>query len=146
MDNILANRSDARAFTSIEGGANQTQSRTKDGELLPLIDDQLMMARDKNFLVVHLEGTHEEYRLRYPPEFSKFTSKDEVAEREEWKKIKAEYDNAVLYNDNDYVLNEIIERFEDKDAVVIFVSDHDNEVYDGRDFFGIQVKNLEIAI
>ena len=134
MDNILAKRSDESFFTINEGGANQTESRTKDGELLPLLDEQLKNISNKNFIVLHLEGTHPEYKLRYPPEFSKFTENDEVGEKESWRKIKAEYDNAVLYND--YILNEIIKRFENRNAVIIYVSDHGNEVCDGRDFFG----------
>ncbi|MBR3051472.1 MAG: sulfatase-like hydrolase/transferase, partial [Selenomonadaceae bacterium] len=44
----------------------------------------------------------------------------------------AEYDNAVLYND--FIVDEIIRRFENKNAVLIYISDHGEEVYEGRDF------------
>ena len=39
----------------------------------------------------------------------------------------------MLYND--FVVDEIIRRFEDKNAIVIYVSDHGEEVYDSMNFF-----------
>lgn len=88
----------------------------------------------KYFYTVHLMGTHEPFYYKYPKDFDKFTAADEEGGPEKWRKVKTQYDNAVLYND--YVMDEIIRRFTDKDAVVIYISDHGEEVYDGRDFFG----------
>ena len=42
------------------------------------------------------------------------------------KSEKADYDNVVLYNDS--VINEIINRFENKNAIVIFTPDHGEDV------------------
>ena len=44
------------------------------------------------------------------------------------------YDNSVLYGD--FVLNEIIKRFEDSDSLVLYLSDHGEEIYDWRNFIG----------
>ena len=44
------------------------------------------------------------------------------------KKTRSEYDNAVLYND--FIVDQIIRRFEDKNAVVLYLSDHGEEVFD----------------
>ena len=83
-------------------------------------------------------GAHEEFSKRYPPEFARFTPEDEaergVAEDEAARTVRASYDNAVLYDDA--IVDEIIRRFEDKDALVIFISDHGEEVYDTRSQFG----------
>ena len=88
--------------------------------------------------MIHLYGTHEPFKERYPAEFEKFSASDENKSEETWRQITAEYDNAVLYND--FIVNEIIQRFEDKNAVLIYISDHGEEVYDGRDFFGHSVE------
>jgi heptose-I-phosphate ethanolaminephosphotransferase len=40
----------------------------------------------------------------------------------------AEYDNSVLYND--YVVSEIIKCFADKDAVVLYFSDHAIDLFE----------------
>ena len=50
------------------------------------------------------------------------------------KQVIAEYDNAVLYND--FIIDEIIKRFEDKNAIIIYISDHGQSVYDVENFMG----------
>ena len=76
-------------------------------------------------------GTHLPYNLRYPSEFESFTANDEPAKEEYQRKYQAEYDNAIRYND--FIVNEIIKRFEDKDAIIIYISDHGEDVYeDGK--------------
>ena len=105
-----------------------------DEKVLPLLDDALKDSGEKNFFVLHLMGTHLLYDIRYPAEFAKFTADDEYGDNSEIKKILSEYDNAILYND--YVVNEIIKRFEDKNALVIYLPDHADEVYDERSHVG----------
>ncbi|MGF6905624.1 phosphoethanolamine transferase [Fusobacterium sp. PH5-44] len=81
---------------------------------------------EKNFVIYHLMGTHSLYKYRYPKSFGRFTNSH--------KKVIGEYDNAVLYND--YVINKIISNFSNQESIVIYVSDHGEEVYDFRDFIG----------
>lgn len=50
------------------------------------------------------------------------------------RQIRAEYDNAVLYDDD--IVDQIIQRFAEQDAVVIFLSDHGEEVNDVREIVG----------
>lgn len=136
MDSILAARSAEFAFTSLEGSDAVLSVRPHDDKLLPLLDESLAKnSYDKNFYVVHLTGTHEEFRLRFPPEFASFTASDETAATEKWREVQADYDNAVLYND--YIVDAIINKFKDKNAVVIYLSDHGDDVYDDeRGFMG----------
>lgn len=136
MDKVLAKIAKSRKFTSMSGGSDDDENkRSRDDEILPLLDTALEdNINGKNFYVIHLEGTHEDYKLRYPKEFEKFTEKDESSNNIIWNKVRAEYDNAVLFND--YIIDEIIRRFENKEAVIIYFSDHGSEVYDGRDFMG----------
>ena len=42
----------------------------------------------------------------------------------------ADYDNAVLYNDS--IVDAIISRFEDKEAIIIYMPDHGEECYEGN--------------
>ncbi|MBQ7153988.1 MAG: sulfatase-like hydrolase/transferase [Synergistaceae bacterium] len=103
-----------------------------DEQLLPKLEEVISSEHHaKNFYVLHLIGTHGNYRKRFPPELAKFTAKDEggfSGLTESQKEERAHYDNAVLYND--FVVDEIIRRFEDKNAILIYVSDHGEDVYD----------------
>ena len=68
-----------------------------DEKLLPLLEESLKKnSSAKNFYVLHLLCTPADYRLRFPPEFEVFKAGDEI-----------------------------IKRFEEKDAIVIYISNHD---------------------
>ena len=125
-----ADRCDEKKFTTIHD--TETMIYEFDEKILPLLDDSLNKNNaDKNFYVLHLLGTHLDYRARYPAEFDIFKAEDEPAEEKFQREFQAAYDNAVLYND--FVVEEIIKRFEDKDALVIYVSDHGENVFaDGK--------------
>ena len=79
-------------------------------------------------------GAHIGYYRRYPAEFGVFLPEQETGSSYAVKYIRAAYDNAVLYND--FIVREIIRRFEDKNAIVIYISDHGEEVCDILDFYG----------
>ncbi len=83
---------------------------------------------------MHLLGTHTDYRLRFPAEFEVFKADDEPAKDSYQREYQADYDNAVLYND--FIVDEIIKRFEDKDAIVIYISDHGELVFEDGIQFG----------
>ena len=93
-------------------------------------------ATSNNLFIFHLVGQHYSYNNRYPRENRKFTSSvyKNIRINKQKKEIVADYDNATLYND--YILNEIIKLFEDKDCILVFLSDHGEEVYDDGNFVG----------
>ncbi len=120
-----ADRCDEKKFTTIHD--TETTVYEFDEKILPLLDDSLSKnSSAKNFYVLHLLGTHLKYRARYPAEFEVFKADEEPAAEAWQREYQAAYDNAVLYND--FVVDEIIKRFEDKDAVVIYVADHGEDV------------------
>ena len=125
---VYSDRCTFHRFTSLD--VNFIDSvRRPDELLLPLLDDAIKNHSGKNNLyIIHLMGNHFDYRLRYPEQFEVFSSNVEQGDNEEIKRIKAEYDTSVKYND--YVLREIIKRFENTNAVVIYISDHGEDVYD----------------
>ncbi len=132
---FFAGQCDENRFTLIRDHGDD--GMVYDGALLPLLDEALASSSKKNFYVLHLMGTHMGYRMRYPKEFTQFSSADEGGFEgitEAQKQVRAEYDNAVLYND--FIVDEIIRRFEKRDAIIIYISDHGEEVYEERDFFG----------
>lgn len=75
--------------------------------------------------IIHLKGQHFEYEDHYPPSFAYFTLADYPAGTPD---AVMHYDNATRYND--YVLELILQRYAGTDAVVVFVSDHGEEVFD----------------
>ena len=133
LTSLFASRCDFAKFTRQQKARETIQNIDNlDTELLPMIDEYLTADDTKQFFVLHIMGTHYLYSKRYPKGFGDFDNQQAVSEKE---KIRNEYDNAVLYND--YFVNELYKRIADKDAVIIYVSDHGEDVYgDGSDIIG----------
>jgi len=111
-------------------GYRNTRHYKYDGEML-----QEMEIKDvPQLIVLHLQGQHYTYSMRYPEQFKRFTSKDYSNLTDEQKEIVAHYDNSVLYND--YVIDQIIKSVEDKDCILVYFSDHGEEVYELDDYLG----------
>ncbi len=90
-----------------------------------------------NLIIFHVKGQHVTYNTRYPKEQRRFFADDYDRPDLNKKKrdILSHYDNAVLYNDS--IVDQIIRRFEDKDAIVIYMPDHGEECFDdGFQYFG----------
>lgn len=106
-----------------------------------LIDDfaqNFSFSGNRNLVIFHLMGQHTMPDKRYPNDskFNVFT-KDSVKRNDidgRRKSQIAHYDNATLYND--WVVNGVMERFNDKNAVILYLSDHGEELYDFRDHYG----------
>lgn len=93
-----------------------------------------------NLFLFHLSGQHTVFTSRFPQteEHKRFTIKDIHKEEPYINKTKlqyiADYDNAILYGDG--VLAQMMQLFADWNAVIVFLSDHGEEVYDYRDRMG----------
>ena len=88
-----------------------------------------------NLVILHLMGSHVDYRARYPQNtFRHFTpqmyNRPELTDKQ--KRILSDYDNSLLYNDS--IVYAITRSFMDKDAVVIYVPDHGEEIFDGKPY------------
>ena len=110
-----------------------------DGQLIDYYKRISSNKQRRQLILFHLLGQHAEFEYRYPKNFSYF-SLDSISFRkdswltEEMRKDIAHYDNATRYND--YVLNKIINLVFHDNSVVIYLSDHGEEVYDYRDNYG----------
>ncbi|MGL5901423.1 MAG: phosphoethanolamine transferase [Cetobacterium sp.] len=121
----IGKRSDKIEFNDYRKSGEEAVGKY-DEQLISRID----LSASKSFIVMHLMGTHGGYKYRYPKNWNKFTDEN-IFEKE---KVIAEYDNAVLYND--YVLYQLYEKLKDEEAIILYLSDHGEEVYDFRDFVG----------
>ena len=107
--------------------------------LLPYIEEKVEQSSGKSFFIIQMMGSHRDYSLRYSDEYKNFTPQDYNATHPRLSKknkaVVAHYDNSILYND--YVVTEIMKLFKEEDAVVLYLSDHGQDVFDtSDDFFG----------
>lgn len=107
-----------------------------------LLEDYDRMVAKKRYphqlTIFHLMGQHVDYRARFPMKTRRkfapadYNRTDLSPQRQQ---INADYDNAVLYNDS--VVDQIIRRFENENAIVIYVPDHGEECFNGSlPFYG----------
>lgn len=110
----------------------------KDEELLPLMDKALEDQSGPVLIVLHTFGSHWQYSARYTPEFEKFTpacamslsrhydAATQISEIKECagnqEALVNSYDNSILYTD--YILDQVIRRLQDKNALMMYTSDH----------------------
>lgn len=123
-----ADRADGETFLS-KSNLYETVRIKPDGALLPLINQAKAGQSERNFYVIHLIGNHMDYSLRYPEGFGKFSEADVKAKlTSDQKKVVAYYDNSVLYND--FVINEIFKIFSGDDSLIVYLSDHGENLYE----------------
>lgn len=86
--------------------------------------------------IFHFLGLHADFSMRYPASFARFSANDYDRKdlSVESKQIIADYDNAILYND--FVIDCILRLYDNKDAIVIFVPDHGERVFDNSTEWG----------
>jgi glucan phosphoethanolaminetransferase (alkaline phosphatase superfamily) len=130
---VYAGRCDVGRFTMMSSHTIDLSERY-DEELLPLLDQAMAGMEQRNFLMLHLMGAHEDFKRRYPAEYKVYQPEAEPVPTAEGRQLQAEYDNAILYND--HIVDEIIRRFEQENAIVIYISDHGEEVHDVRAICG----------
>ena len=114
-----------------------------DGDLIPVLEGVLASNMDAPmFIVIHTMGSHERYRMRYPPEFEIFkpASKGDdynfVSQGIRERLINS-YDNSIVYTD--YILDLVISAASKTNRIstVTYFSDHgENILDDGSSRFG----------
>ena len=131
---LFARRSQVHEFTRMR--ESHEDFGALDEELFPMIDRARQQSGNKNFFVLHLMGGHSLYYMRFPYSFSRFTAAD-IARNlpEEKRTVLAQYANAIYYND--YIVSGIFDKFRDTEALVIYLPDHGETIYDdGSNFAG----------
>ncbi|RVZ83880.1 phosphoethanolamine transferase [Helicobacter pylori] len=131
--NLVSNRSKNRYYILGNYGAY-------DEELVKFYSKNVQpKLKSKNFIVFHLIGSHSWYADRFPKNFAKFKPSDLSfsnlhVSNDRDKQIVADYVNSLYYNDS--VLNGIFNLFKDKDAIVFYLSDHAQDIFESGPTYG----------
>ena len=102
----------------------------KDGKLsFETKEDGSRGELSRNLVIFHVMGQHVSYKGRYSKSRRKWFGNDynrpDLTSRE--REVIAHYDNATLYNDS--IVDQVLTRFEDEDAIVIYMPDHGEECF-----------------
>ncbi|WQT41835.1 phosphoethanolamine transferase [Helicobacter pylori] len=141
--NLVSNRSKNRYYILGNYGAY-------DEELAKFYSKNVQSRlKSKNFIVFHLIGSHSWYANRFPKSFAKFKPNDldfshlhTNSDRD--KQIVTDYVNSLYYNDA--VLNEIFNLFKDKDAIVFYLSDHAQDLFESGSTYGHRCSKAGLEI
>ncbi|GAA8574331.1 hypothetical protein KYTH32_14320 [Helicobacter pylori] len=141
--NLVSNRSKNRYYILGNYGAY-------DEELAKFYSKNVQSRlKSKNFIVFHLIGSHSWYADRFPKSFAKFKPNDldfshlhTSSDRD--KQIVADYVNSLYYNDA--VLNGIFNLFKDKDAIVFYLSNHAQDMFESGPTYGHRCSKAGLEI
>ena len=123
-----------------------TQLHRFDEELLQDYDELKGQNTENNLIIFHLLGQHVQYRQRSPKDRKLFRGDDykemkpNLNARE--RQTLADYDNAIRYNDS--VVTEIVKKFENEEAIVLYVPDHGEECYEGDMHFFCRMHSAKV--
>ena len=98
-----------------------------------------------NLIILHLSGSHVDYQARYPQKTHRFFTPDMYQRPELTEKqlqLLSDYDNSLRYNDS--IVYAITQRFINEDAVVIYMPDHSEEIFDGEPYIYGRLHSTEI--
>ncbi|WQU43380.1 phosphoethanolamine transferase [Helicobacter pylori] len=141
--NLVSNRSKNRYYILGNYGAY-------DEELVKFYAKNILsQLKSKNFIVFHLLGSHSLYADRFPKNFAKFKPSDLSfsnlhVSNDRGKQIVADYVNSLYYND--FVLNGIFNLFKDKDAIVFYLSDHAQDIFESGPTYGHRCSKAGLEI
>lgn len=107
-----------KTFFKEELGTNYTLAR--DEQLLPFLDLEITDFSPLKFIVLHTRGSHYDYKNRYSEKFIQFIP--DRGNNKPLEELKNAYDNSILATDS--FLYSIISKIKDRNAVMIYVSDH----------------------
>ena len=129
--------------------AERENTKNLDENLINVLDSFMIESAGKRMYILHLMGSHMAFNMRYPESYEIFDSEDyDIVHPDfsiENKQLLAEYDNSICYND--FVVNELISRFADSDAIVFYLSDHGIDVFKSSDdYIGHAKTNDAISV
>jgi len=123
---LIAHDAQTTVFTNTE-----FYGTVYDEMLLHPLEVALSEPYPHKLIVLHLLGSHQSYRNRYPPEKTHFHPEDYADESstEEQATTLSEYDNSIHYTDE--VLEKVLQKLEKQpDSLLLFVSDHGERLYE----------------
>jgi len=128
MLTTFSQQTDAPVYLNNQRSQN---ARQYDDVVLAPFEKALQDPAQKKLIIVHLLGTHMDYRYRYPDTYQHFTDRQGVpaALNDDQANTYNFYDNAVRYND--YVVSSLIKRYSatTPNGFLLYLSDHGEDVY-----------------
>lgn len=142
---VISDRAEIRKFTRI---GTSIGLKNKFDEALLDVYQKYRVKADKEFHIFHLMGTHMAYANRFnknnenvryfdinelkDARLDSYPNGDKISKKGLREKLN--YINAIAYND--YVVSEIFKLYKDENAIVFYISDHADEVYNFREHKG----------
>lgn len=122
------------------GGCHNTFMRRYDGEFISEISRQQKNSTNKSAHILtiwQLRGQHFPPAIQFPESARHPFTSDDIPADKPWltperRQIVADYANATLYNDS--ILGSIIDLYRSRAAVLIYFSDHGEEMWDSAPF------------
>ena len=115
-------------LSSLQYDVRNEQMEKYDGDM---VDKSLSKYRGGklDFSIFHLIGQHFDYSKRCPQNIKRIKI-DKLHRSDlssEYQKIMCDYDNSIFYND--IVISKIVDFYKNKDAVIIYISDHSEGMF-----------------
>ena len=116
---------------SASANGGDVAAQTSDERLLPFLDRVLSKNHKKLFVVLHMYGSHFNYRDRYPQSRARFLPDTPTeAKAENRPQLLNAYDNTILQTD--HILAAVISRLRasHRAAAMLYTSDHGENIFD----------------
>lgn len=142
FDNIATRYSEICDSALFVGNTMKGIGKTDFDEIIiPKLKD---LVEGPKFIIIHLMGSHLDYKMRYPEEWNHFNENDYPELKDSQKLVVASYDNSILYND--YVVSEILKCFESEETLALYFSDHGQDIFDSSDdYYGHALKGNHVS-
>ena len=95
-----------------------------DTDLLPYYDEELQRPAARKLIILHTVGSHWYYNTHFTDEYEKFKpiTDSKIISSNSFEQIRNSYENSIIFSD--YFWNQVINRLRNRNAVLIYLSDH----------------------
>ena len=95
-----------------------------DTDLLPYYDEELQRPAAHKLIILHTVGSHWYYNTHFTDEYEKYKpiTDSKILSSNTFEQIRNSYDNSIVFSD--YFWNQVINRLRNRNAVLIYLSDH----------------------
>lgn len=95
-----------------------------DTDLLPYYDEELQRPAARKLIILHTVGSHWYYNTHFTDEYEKYKpiTDSKILSSNTFEQIRNSYDNSIVFSD--YFWNQVINRLRNRNAVLIYLSDH----------------------
>lgn len=95
-----------------------------DTDLLPYYDEELQRPAARKLIILHTVGSHWYYNTHFTDEYERYKpiTDSKILSSNTFEQIRNSYDNSIVFSD--YFWNQVINRLRNRNAVLIYLSDH----------------------